>query len=610
MDRLRCPYCGEENQSSSANCAKCNRVLDCLPTVAVLDFFGAVKAGLASKYELVAEIGQGGNASVYQAIQKNLDRKVALKVLLPHLVNDHDYVERFHLEARAIAKLRHPHIVTIYDEGSENGTHYMAMEFLEGKDLQRLVQERGRLSVGEAIEMARCIAGALDYAHSYGIVHRDVKSSNIIMTSGRTAVLTDFGIAQSDYSSVRTRVGAVMGTPEFMSPEQAGGKVVDSRSDIYSLGVVLYHTLSGQFPFKAGNPLGTMHKILYEDPVPIGNFVTLPPSVEDAIDRCLEKDPAKRVGDGKELIGLLKAKSNHVRAASAEARGPDARKARRPFKSIALSLTVLSTLISGYIMWQRLAVADVPPQRVGEIRPADPVLVQVPKVVGRTEEEANSMLRSSGFLVGRVGVVAVPETGRRWKVDSQRPAHGTTARPGSAVHLLIAETPSAGQTFVPLKQSSALGSEGITVAYESIEVDPFDGFNPPVSIGILNFTGPGGKGTEFSAKFYEALKSANQSFRIYPYSTMKAEQNALGLTSINPSSKQVLSALGDELSLDFVVTGVMTGESDSSFSLQLIRCAGGITVFSQQFMTSSTSRALDDAVLFLLNRQVPIYTER
>lgn len=413
-------------------------LVDC-PTIAIPDSFNAVTAALSHKYELVAEIGHGGNATVYQAIQKNLDRKVALKVLLPHLVNDHEYLERFHLEARAIAKLRHPHIVTIYDEGSENGVHYMAMEFLEGKDLHQLVKQRGRLSVNEAIGMARCIASAFDYAHSYGIVHRDVKSSNIIMTNARTAVLTDFGIAQADYSSMHTRVGSVLGTPEFMSPEQAGGKTIDSQSDIYSLGVVLYQTLSGQYPFKANNPISTIHKILFEDPVPIGKLVKLPPSLEHAIDRCLVKDPAKRVWDGKELIELLNPKSTQRPAASIEAPKPKAKRARRPIMSIAFSLTIVCALTAGYFMWQRSAVADVPPQRVGEVQAAEPAPKQVPNVVGRTKEEAISILQSSGFQVGGVQVVAVPEPGAKGKVDSQRPARGTTAKPGSVVHLLIAE---------------------------------------------------------------------------------------------------------------------------------------------------------------------------
>jgi serine/threonine protein kinase len=136
------------------------------------------------KYEIGAEIGHGGNATVYLAIQKNLDRKVALKILLPALVNDPGYLERFHLEARSIAKLRHPNIVTIYDEGNEDGSHFIAMEYLEGKDLHRLVKEKGSLRVQEAVEMAKCIADALDYAHSNGVIHRDVTENEHAIENG------------------------------------------------------------------------------------------------------------------------------------------------------------------------------------------------------------------------------------------------------------------------------------------------------------------------------------------------------------------------------------------------------------------------------------------
>jgi serine/threonine protein kinase len=301
----RCPYCGKETPFNSTECSHCRGALVEMPGVAVLDHFAAVKCALSEKYEIIAEIGHGGNATVYQAIQKNLDRKVALKVLLPGLVNDPGYLERFHLEARAIAKLRHPNIVTIFDEGNEQGIHFMAMEFLEGKDLHHLVKEKGSLQIQEAVEMAKSIASALDYAHSYGIIHRDVKSSNIIMTSTGTAVLTDFGIAQSGVTSVHTKSGSLLGTPEFMSPEQAGGKTVDPRTDFYSLGVVLYHTLSGHYPFQGESPITTIHKILYEKPVPLGRLVKLPRALEQAIERCLAKNPDTRVQNGKELIDLL-----------------------------------------------------------------------------------------------------------------------------------------------------------------------------------------------------------------------------------------------------------------------------------------------------------------
>jgi serine/threonine-protein kinase len=504
----RCQYCGKETPFEAAECPYCRGAFIAKPGVEVLDHFAAVKSALADKYEIVAEIGQGGNATVYQAIQKSLDRKVALKVLLPGLVNDPGYLERFHLEARSIARLRHPNIVTIYDEGTEQGVHYISMEFLEGKDLHHVVREKGRLEIQEAVEMAKCIAGALDYAHSYGIVHRDVKSSNIIMTSTRTAVLTDFGIAQSGVKSVQAKSGSLLGTPEFMSPEQAAGRRVDSRTDFYSLGVVLYHTLSGHYPFQGESPITTIHKILYENPVPLGRLVKLPYALERAIDSCLVKDPEKRVRNGKELIELLcsnphddaprtgeiqallqvdaatePAAKSAARSAApgtaprpAEAPAPmtvprpaeesaprtvshspeipppktaprssqirgarAARGSRRSLLGVVVVSIVACVALTGYIAWQKLPGAGTPKKIEQPVPAAMPERRLVPFLIGATKEEAIKLIKREGFEVGSVSVVAVPDAEKKGKVDSQRPSHGSVAKPGTTVDLLIGE---------------------------------------------------------------------------------------------------------------------------------------------------------------------------
>ncbi len=437
----RCQYCGKETPLNGAGCSHCRGGLLESPGVALLDTFDAVKSALSDKYEIIAEIGQGGNATVYQAIQKNLDRKVALKVLLPDLVDDPGYMERFHLEARAIAKLRHPNIVTIYDEGSEQGVHFMSMEFLEGKDLHHVVKEKGSLGIQEAVDMAKCIARALDYAHSYGIIHRDVKSSNIIMTSTRTSVLTDFGIAQSGITSVYAKSDPLLGTPEFMSPEQAGGKTVDSRTDFYSLGVVLYHTLSGRYPFPGDTPVTIMQKILYEDPVPLGKLVKLPPALERAVEWCLVKDPRKRVQNGKELIELLN--SVTVRSSRPSVRTPAPRLVgqvvHRPLLRTVVLAATACLMLTGYVTWHNTLRAHVrtPPAQAAMTVP--PVLKPVPNLIGGTKEEATRLLRDEGFEIGSIRVVAVPNPGNRGKIDSQRPLYGDMATPGTTVDLLIGE---------------------------------------------------------------------------------------------------------------------------------------------------------------------------
>jgi len=474
-----CQYCGREIPFEAVSCVHCKGAILSRPGVAVADHYATVKGALAEKYEIVAELGHGGNATVYQAIQKNLDRKVALKVLLPGFVNDPGYMERFHLEARAIARLRHPNIVTIYDEGCMEGVYYIAMEFLDGKDLHHIVKERGRLDLQEAVIMAKCIAAALDYAHSYGIVHRDVKSSNIIMTSTRTAVLTDFGIAQSGAAPVHPKSGSILGTPEFMSPEQAGGKPVDARTDFYSLGVVLYHTLSGHYPFQGDSPITTIHKILYERPSPLETFVQLPPEIGYIIERCLERDPSRRIGNGRELIDMLNsvpvnapapapfparastqrpapssadiaARRNAARNGDTAARraATAAREApptgavtpqRRPAIRLALLAAVLCVAITGVVALYRAPATSSAPPPKREQPAALPEQRRVPYLIGATRDEAIRLLRREGFEVGAIRPIAVPDSSARGKVDSQHPAHGSIAKPGTPVDILIGE---------------------------------------------------------------------------------------------------------------------------------------------------------------------------
>jgi len=474
-----CQYCGKEIPLEAVSCTHCKGAIASRPGVAVVDHFAAVKAALAEKYEIVAELGHGGNATVYQAIQKNLDRKVALKVLLPGLVNNAGYMERFHLEARAIARLRHPNIVTIYDEGCMDGIYFIAMEFLDGKDLHHIVKEKGRLDVQEAVVMAKCIAAALDYAHSYGIVHRDVKSSNIIMTSTRTAVLTDFGIAQSGVAPVHPKSGSLLGTPEFMSPEQAGGKPIDARTDFYSLGVVLYHTLSGHYPFQGDSPITTIHKILYEKPSPLERFVQLPPEIEQIIGRCLEREPAERIGNGRELIDLLngvpptapvvksfpvrpvtvrpapssediaarrnaqrKAQTASQRVATGANEPPATGRMRKPVRpalGIALLAAAVCIAITGVVAWQRLPATPTAPPPKQEEQAALPERRLVPYLIGATRDEAIRLIRREGLEVGAIRAIAVPDSNARGKVDSQHPAHGSVAKPGTPVDILIGE---------------------------------------------------------------------------------------------------------------------------------------------------------------------------
>lgn len=266
-----------------------------------------IKNALGHRYEIVSEIGVGGMATVYKAVQNNLERVVALKVLLHQYTYDKEFLERFHLEARTAAKLRHPNIITIFDEGVENGVHYIAMELLEGNDLHNIVKKSGTISPENIVKVIIPISTALDFAHKQGIVHRDVKSANIFVTQDKRAILTDFGIAHAAKGPKLTVGGGILGTPEFMSPEQADGKPIDGRIDIYALGVVMYFALTGEFPYSGENPVTTIYKIIHEPYTPISQInKNLPLWLERAVEGCLEKDVSRRIQSGRELAEILK----------------------------------------------------------------------------------------------------------------------------------------------------------------------------------------------------------------------------------------------------------------------------------------------------------------
>jgi len=305
-----CPYCDEIIRANAIKCKHCGSILTdhAVPTGEITPE-SQVKAALANRFEILEEVGRGGMASVYKAVQKNLNRTVALKVIHKNLVHYKEFLERFHREAQLSASLNHPNIVTIYDQGSENGIHYISMEYLEGLDLHHIIRDKGRLSIDESINIIAPIAEALDYAHNKGIIHRDIKSSNIIITSDGRAILTDFGIAHAVTATKLTQSGMIIGTPDYMSPEQAISGQVDAQSDLYSLGVVLYECITGDLPFKGETPVSTIYKIINEKIEPINKIVPNAPKwASTVINKVLAKNKKNRFSSGKEFSKALKAK--------------------------------------------------------------------------------------------------------------------------------------------------------------------------------------------------------------------------------------------------------------------------------------------------------------
>jgi len=258
------------------------------------------------QYQIIELIGRGGMAAVYKAYQPSLSRYVALKVLPDALAQDPQFVERFRREALAAAALRHPNIVVIHDVGQQSGFHYIAMEYLEGQTLLTVIQQTGGLPLPRIINIFNQIASALEYAHRRGLIHRDIKPSNIFIGPGDHVTLMDFGIVKAMFGAGLTSTGAMIGTPEYMSPEQIEGRTLDQRSDLYSLGVVLYQMLTGRVPFTGDSPTAIINGHLHLPPTPpsrLTAFVT--PQVEAVVLRALAKNPQERFGSAQEMAWAL-----------------------------------------------------------------------------------------------------------------------------------------------------------------------------------------------------------------------------------------------------------------------------------------------------------------
>jgi serine/threonine-protein kinase len=411
---------------------------------------------LGNRYEIHQRLARGGMAQVYLSRDRALDRPVAVKELVPEFATDPSFVERFRREAQAAANLAHPNIVGVYDWGTQDGTYYIVMEYVDGPSLSQVIRRDGPLHPRRAAEIASEVAAALGFAHSRGVVHRDVKPGNVLLTSTGQSKVTDFGIARALSSPEEdlTQAGSVMGTATYFSPEQAQGLPVDPRTDLYSLGVVLYEMVTGRPPFSGETPLAIAYKHVQDQPAPPSTVVPdLPAGLEAVIMKLLQKRPDDRYASAEDLRTDLNRflagdETAAQRALGAAALGaaagaaattlqrtvdgappadgfPDAEDEEQPRRSrtwvFLASLLVLLLILGGLLFWFA--------------RSLDSGEVAVPAVIGLSRDEAVRVLKDAGF---EVEVTEEPsDTVDEGLVVSQDPAQGTDAEQGSTVELVV-----------------------------------------------------------------------------------------------------------------------------------------------------------------------------
>jgi len=304
-----CPDCGTWNRATAVRCVRCTVALPEVPDAPAekpdeeLDLLRRATGG---RYRVERRLGTGGMANVYLARHAELGRPLVLKVLLPHLARDHEMRERFRREAEAASQLIHPHICPIVDYGELKGSVFLAMPYCAGGSLADVLVRERSVSPARAAAVGAQVAAALDYAHRQGIVHRDIKPDNVLFDEDGNALITDFGIATARFHSRLTATGRAMGTPHYMSPEQAMGKMVDGRSDLYAVGVMLYEMLVGFLPFDGADSYSVGYKHVHETPTSPDVVDSRTPAPLAAITmRCLAKAVAERYQRGNDLADAL-----------------------------------------------------------------------------------------------------------------------------------------------------------------------------------------------------------------------------------------------------------------------------------------------------------------
>ena len=429
------------------------------------------------RYRLMSRLGTGGMAEVFLAEDQQLGRKVALKLLHRRFAEDPDFVERFRREAQAAAGLQHPNVVSVYDRGQYDDTYYIAMEYLPGRSLKQLIRDEAPLDPLRAIDITVQILKAARFAHAHGIIHRDLKPHNVIVDDSGHAKVTDFGIARAGASDM-TETGSIMGTAQYLSPEQAQGHAVNVQSDLYSVGVILYEMLTGRVPFDAESPVTIALKHVSEAPTPPTAInPDVPPELEQTVLWVLNKDPADRPADADQLIAVLqhcreaitsadagqRTASMAAVAAAGAAAGANAAIADRAMRAyrdpngtgerpvvVAPEEEPPGRRRWGWVLLVLLLIAGAAAAAYFLSRPQQ---VVVPTVKGDSLPVARRVLQAAHFQVGTASQASPRTAGT---VIAQDPSGGSRADRGSTVFLTVSTGP--GNVSVPPVEGEAVAA--------------------------------------------------------------------------------------------------------------------------------------------------------
>ena len=421
---------------------------------------------LDNRYKVIEKIGVGGMADVYRGYDELLGRTVAIKILHANFASDEGFVGRFKREAQNAGRLSHPNIVNMYDVGYDQGYHYIVMEYVEGQTLKEYIQERGKLSVDEAVKFAVAIAEGLEHAHAMGIVHCDIKPHNMLITKSGRLKVTDFGIARAMNSqNTMMYTNSVMGSAHYLSPEQASGKAIDGSTDIYSLGVVLYEMLTGRVPYEADTPIAVALKHVKDKLIPPTRYnPSIPPLLESVVMKALQKKPADRYRSVSEMIGDLRMSGGFAGFGTSRLRQYDfATQVLPPVNEMTSQLEELDEEVQEEEHKGILGTIAKIPQKyilLGSVvifvvaflwaflsfgNFWSNATVTVPNVVGKQVSVARNILEDNHLRVS-VSEVANSEV-PAGKVISQTPASGESVKENHPVHLVVSK--GAGDLTVP-----------------------------------------------------------------------------------------------------------------------------------------------------------------